>query len=580
VDPLELTPASGTAVSWGSQVLLAVYYAALAVLALYGTHRLLLLVGWWRHRRRPLATPPAPAEDAWPLVTVQLPLYNERFVAERLLRAVAALDYPADRLEVQVLDDSTDDTGTIVARVCEQLRRGGLDVRHLRRADRAGFKAGALAAGLAVARGDLLCIFDADFVPGRDFLRRLVPWFSTDPGIGMVQARWGHLNRDDSLATRVQAMLLDGHFAIEHAARHRSGCFFNFNGTAGIWRRAAIEDAGGWQADTLTEDLDLSYRAQLAGWRFVFLPAVVVPAELPVEAADLETQQHRWAKGAAQTACKLLPRLLTAPLPWRVRREAFVHLTANVSYPLLAVLAALIFPAMLRRRGEAWWQVLAVDLPLFALASGSVVLFYVASQVAVGEPWRARLRLLPALMATGIGLSVTNSAAVVTGAFVRGGTFQRTPKYRREDRREDGAAPTEEATSRKGARSLTAAAMTSAAVGANASAAAAVTGPAIGPTRLASAPVGYGGGRRLSFYVEGVLTLYFAACFAAAVALGMWASLPFLYLFLQGYGYLFLLALLGPRLARVPAAPRSRPARRSTSTRATCSPTTPLATDP
>ncbi|HET9766402.1 MAG TPA: glycosyltransferase [Thermoanaerobaculia bacterium] len=574
---LELTPASGTAVSWGSQVLLAVYYAALAVLALYGTHRLLLLAGWWRHRGRPLVTPPAPAEDAWPLVTVQLPLYNERFVAERLLRAVAALDYPADRLEVQVLDDSTDDTSTIVARVCEQLRRGGLDVRHLRRAERAGFKAGALAAGLAVARGDLLCIFDADFVPGRDFLRRLVPWFGADPGIGMVQARWGHLNRDDSLATRVQAMLLDGHFAVEHAARHRSGCFFNFNGTAGIWRRAAIEDAGGWQADTLTEDLDLSYRAQLAGWRFVFLPEVVVPAELPVAAADLEAQQHRWAKGAAQTARKLLPRLLTAPLPWRVRREAFVHLTANVSYPLLAVLAALIFPAMLLRRGEAWWQVLAVDLPLFALASGAVVLFYVASQVAVGEPWRARLRLLPALMATGIGLSVTNSAAVVAGAFVRGGTFHRTPKYRRED----GAAPTEEATSAAfGTGGFAASPLSNVVSGASVFAVTVATSVALGATGVAPAAGDYAGARRLSFYVEGVLALYFAACFAAAVALGMWASLPFLYLFLQGYGYLFLLALLGPRLSCMPAAPRSRPARRSPSTRATCSQTTPLATDP
>jgi cellulose synthase/poly-beta-1,6-N-acetylglucosamine synthase-like glycosyltransferase len=557
---LELTATSEVAVFWGSQVLLAAYYAVLAVLAAYGAHRLVLLAGWWRHRRRPLVAPPAPAEDAWPLVTVQLPLYNERFVAERLLRAVAALDYPADRVEVQVLDDSTDDTSSIVARVCAELRRGGLDIHQLRRADRAGFKAGALAAGLAAARGDLLCIFDADFVPRRDFLRRLVPWLGTDPGVGMVQARWGHLNREDSLATRVQAMLLDGHFAIEHAARHRSGCFFNFNGTAGIWRRAAIEDAGGWQSDTLTEDLDLSYRAQLAGWRFVFLPDVVVPAELPVAAGDLEAQQHRWAKGAAQTARKLLPRLLTAPLPWRVRREAFVHLTANVCYPLLAVLAALIFPAMLLRRGGGWRQVLAVDLPLFALASGSVLLFYVASQVAVGEPWRARLRLLPALMATGIGLSVTNSAAVVTGAFVRGGTFHRTPKYRRED----GAGPIAETTS--------------AAAAAPAFAATALTAPAIGATGMASAAGGYGGGRRLSFYVEGALTLYFAACFVAAVALGMWVSLPFLYLFLQGYGYLFLLALVGPRLAQRPAAPRRRPAHRPT--RTACSQTTPLATDP
>ncbi len=352
----------------------------------------------------------------------------------------------------------------------------------------------------------------------------MVPWFAgegADPRIGMVQARWGHLNREDSLSTRVQAMLLDGHFAIEHAARHRSGCFFNFNGTAGIWRRAAIEDAGGWQADTLTEDLDLSYRAQLAGWRFVFVPDVVVPAELPIEAADLESQQHRWAKGAAQTARKLLPRLLAAPLPWRVRAEAFVHLTANVCYPLMLLLGALLFPAMLLHRGHEW-QLLLIDAPLFAVASGSVLLFYVASQVAVGEPWRARLRLLPALMATGIGLSATNSAAVITGLLRRGGTFHRTPKYRRESG--GGSAPPRAARTR--------------ALAARSPGAASV----------------YRRGRRLSFWVEGALALYFAGCCIAAAYLGMWASLPFLYLFLQGYGYLFLLALLGPP-AHAQAAP-------------------------
>ena len=308
-------------------------------------------------------------------------------------------------------------------------------------------------------------------------------------------------------------MLLDGHFAIEHAARHRNGCL-QLQRHRRVWRRAAIEAGGGWQADTLTEDLDLSYRAQLAGWRFVFLPAVVVPAELPLEAADLEAQQHRWAKGAAQTARKLLPRLLRAPLPWKVRREAFVHLTANVCHPLLALLALLIFPAMLLRRGAGWPLLLAVDVPLFAAGSVSVLLFYLASQVAVGEQWRGKLRLLPALMATGIGLSVTNSAAVVAGLLVRGGTFHRTPKYRRE-----GMTNAETAPARRGKAA-----------------------------RLARGVGSYGGGRRLSFWVAGALTLYFAGCVVAAVALGMWASLPFLYLFLQGYGYLFLLALFGPRL--------------------------------
>jgi cellulose synthase/poly-beta-1,6-N-acetylglucosamine synthase-like glycosyltransferase len=522
----------GSAGVWETRVLLAAYYAVLGVLSLYGAHRLVLLFGWWRHRARPLQAPPPPTDpagrEAWPLVTVQLPLYNERFVAERLLRAVAALDYPPARLEVQVLDDSTDDTSAIVARVCAELRAGGLDVHHLRRPARAGFKAGALAAGLASARGELLAVFDADFVPRADFLRRLVPWLAgtgADPRVGMVQARWGHLNREDSLLTGVQAMLLDGHFAIEHAARHRAGCFFNFNGTAGIWRRAAIEDAGGWQADTLTEDLDLSYRAQLAGWRFVFVPEVVVPAELPVEAADLAAQQHRWAKGAAQTARKLLPRLLAAPLPWRVRAEAFVHLTANVSYPLMLLLATLLFPAMLLRRGSGW-QLLAFDAPLFAIASGSVLLFYVASQAAVGEPWRARLHLLPAVMAIGIGLSVTNSAAVIAGLLRGGGTFHRTPKYRREGR---GAAAKQ-------------AAAVDAPLGGGGGWAAPVAQRVSCGDRPPD-PSGYGGGRRPSFGVEGALSLYFAACCVAATYLGMWSSLPFLYLFLQGYGYLFFLAL-------------------------------------
>ena len=299
---LSIASVSPQSLPWGG-VVLALYYLVLSVLALYGMHRLVLLaIFFWTRRRNP-ERPPDP--DLWPRVTVQLPIFNERYVATRLIDAVCALDYPRDRLEIQVLDDSTDDTRERVAACVERQRRLGFDIRHLHRTDRTGYKAGALAAGCAEARGDLLAIFDADFVPPTDFLLRTVPYFA-DQEIGVVQARWEHVNRDYSLLTQAQAIFLDAHFRIEHQARNRGGNFFNFNGTAGLWRRQAIDDAGGWQHDTLTEDLDLSYRAQLAGWRFLFLPDVVAPAELPVDANAFKRQQFRWAKGSVQTARKLL----------------------------------------------------------------------------------------------------------------------------------------------------------------------------------------------------------------------------------------------------------------------------------
>lgn len=481
--------------SWAPLVL-AAYYSILAVLALYGIHRAALLVQW--ARTRSLRAEPPPLPNPPPLVTVQLPIYNERYVAERLLRAVGGLDYPRDRLEVQVLDDSTDDTCERVAPVVSELADQGLDIVHVRRERRLGFKAGALAAGMEGARGELLCVFDADFVPHSDFLRRTVPFFS-DPGIGMVQARWEHLNRPASLLTEAQAVLLDGHFLIEHAARHRTGCFFNFNGTAGVWRREAIRDAGGWQSDTLTEDLDLSYRSQLAGWRFLFLPTVAAPAELPGDLEAFKAQQHRWARGSVQTGRKLLRSLLASRLPWRVKLEAVVHLTNNLSYPLMLALATLLFPAMLLRRGNAVWQLVAVDLPLFSAATLSVVAFYAASQVALGRSWRQYARFLPAALATGIGLSVSNTGAVVGGLFRRGGTFHRTPKLRAEGR-----------------------------------------------TR-AVATAGYRLRRSGTATVELALAAYFVVAIGAAARLGMWTALPFLLLFLHGYGHF---ALLGLRAGR------------------------------
>ena len=332
-------------------------------------------------------------------------------------------------------------------------------------------------------------------MPAPDFLKRSVPHF-TDPAIGMVQGRWAHINRGYSLLTRVQAILLDGHFMIEHAARNRNGCFFNFNGTAGVWRREAIETAGGWEHDTLTEDLDLSYRSQLQGWQFLYLPELAVPSELPVDAAGFKSQQNRWAKGAVQTGRKLLGRILRAPLPWRVKAEAFVHLTNNLSYPLMLGLAVLVFPAMLLRRGTSMRLLLLVDLPLFLAATLSVLTFYLMSQVAVGEGWQRRIRYLPALMGVGIGLSVNNARAVVSGLFHRGGTFHRTPKYRIERAGQDWAAKRYRAGS--------------------------------DPTRP----------------VEAALALYFLGCTVYALVAGMWMSIPFLYLFVQGYGYMAVLSYL------------------------------------
>ncbi len=297
------------------------------------------------------------------------------------------------------------------------------------RDDRAGFKAGALEAGLKAARGELVAIFDADFMPAPDFLLRLVPHFA-DEGVGMVQARWGHINQDYSLLTKIQSILLDGHFVLEHGARHRSGRFFNFNGTAGIWRRTAIEDAGGWQHDTLTEDLDLSYRAQLRGWRFVFVSDVIAPAEVPVEMNAFKSQQHRWAKGSIQTCRKLLPRLLQSDLPLAVKAEAFFHLTANFNYPLMSVLSVLMFPSMVIRYNMGWYEMLLIDVPLFFAATFSVCNFYMVCQREIHRDWRARLRYLPFLMSIGIGLSINNTRAVFEALFDRKSEFTRTPKYR------------------------------------------------------------------------------------------------------------------------------------------------------
>src|SRR3954447_20067374 len=406
---------------------LAAYFFVVIVLAIYGWHRYYLVYLYMSNRHKEPTQ--GPALDPLPVVTIQLPLYNEMYVAERLIDAVCAIDYPRERLEIQVLDDSTDETRSIAELAGPRYAAQGIDIKYIHRLDRTGYKAGALEAGLKVARGEFVGIFDADFIPTADFLTQLIPHFR-DPAVGMVQARWGHINQDYSLLTKIQAILLDGHFVLEHGARNRAGRFFNFNGTAGIWRRDAIVDAGGWQHDTLTEDLDLSYRAQLRGWRFVFVSDLIAPAEVPVEMNAFKSQQHRWAKGSIQTCRKLLPQILRAKIPFSVKAEAFFHLTANFNYPLMCVLSILMFPSMVIRYNMGWYEMMLIDVPLFFAATFSVCNFYMVCQRELHDDWRARIRYLPFLMSIGIGLSINNTRAVFEALFNRQTDFMRTPKYR------------------------------------------------------------------------------------------------------------------------------------------------------
>ena len=475
-------------------LIIILYLSTLGVLALYGVHRSALLFAYLRHRReQPL--PSARFDEAnLPRVTVQLPMFNEMYVAERLIDAASRLDYPADRLEIQVLDDSTDSTSIVARARCEALRSLGLDVVYLHREDREGYKAGALEAGMEVAKGELIVIFDADFVPGTGIIRELVDFF-TDPAVGMVQARWAHLNRSRSLLTQCQAMLLDGHFVIEHSARNRTGRFFNFNGTAGMWRKSAIIDAGGWQHDTITEDMDLSYRAQLAGWEFVYAPQISVPAELPSEMNSFKGQQYRWAKGSVQTARKLLGTILRAPVNREVKVEAVFHLTNNFAYLFLMVLALLQLPNMLIRRQLEHPELLMLDVPLFVATCGSVAAFYVVAQRDLyGSRWDA-IKRLPAMMALGIGLAVNNGRAAIEGSFGRDVEFVRTPKRGVLD-----------------------------------------GGPQSGAK-------GYKGRWPWHNAVELVFALYCSTSLVIAVATQSWASVPFLLLFCAGFSWIALTSL-------------------------------------
>jgi cellulose synthase/poly-beta-1,6-N-acetylglucosamine synthase-like glycosyltransferase len=486
-----------------SGIVVGTYLVILLALAVYGFHRSSLVWLYYKNRdKRPRA---AGEFRDLPAVTVQLPLYNEMYVVERLLDSVAAIRYPRDRFQIQVLDDSTDETQEICKRKIASLRERSpdLDIQYVHRVDRSGFKAGALHNGLKTAKGELLLIFDADFLPLPDVLEGSVHHF-LDPKVAVVQCRWEHVNRDFSALTEVQALMLDGHFIMEHAGRNRSGRFFNFNGTAGIWRRAAIADAGGWQHDTLTEDMDLSYRAQLRGWRFVYLPEITAPAELPVEMSAFKSQQFRWAKGSIQVAKKLLPTILRSNATFAQKSEAFFHLTNNLAYPLLLLLSLLLLPNLALRTRHGWREVLIIDLPLFFGTTLSIASFYLASEREIAlmrnpdAPPRfqwSTLRRLPLVLSIGIGLCVNQTRAVLEALAGRETEFVRTPKHGIRGRLESWSGKK------------------------------------------------YHAARSLTPFIELALAAYFVVALGVAIGHGHYLSIPFLALFLCGFGYVGWLSL-------------------------------------
>ena len=414
--------------NWFDASMLLPYFAVMILLAFYGVHRYTMCYQYFKYKKNYNPNPPQHFSEL-PYVTVQLPIFNEQFVIERLVEAICAMEYPREKLEIQVLDDSTDETREVASSVVDRYAALGHPIVYIHRTNRHGFKAGALDAGLKVAKGEFVAIFDADFMPPADWLMKVIHHFA-EPVIGMVQTRWTHLNRDYSMLTRIEAILLDGHFVLEHGARARSGEFFNFNGTAGMWRRQAITDGGGWQHDTLTEDTDLSYRSQMAGWKFKYLPDVECPSELPIEMTAFKTQQARWAKGLIQTSIKILPQVFRSDTSLRNKIESVYHLTANISYPLMVVMSAFLIPAMICRFYQGWFQMLLIDVPLFTASTFSIAVFYVMSERELfPNDWKKTLYYLPFLMALGIGLTVTNTKAVMEALFGIKSAFVRTPKF-------------------------------------------------------------------------------------------------------------------------------------------------------
>jgi cellulose synthase/poly-beta-1,6-N-acetylglucosamine synthase-like glycosyltransferase len=407
-------------------MVLILYFLALLTLLLFGVQGFVMVYYHFKNRNEEeIADPTLPV---FPPVTVQLPIYNEVYVVGRLIRAACRFRYPKEKLEIQVLDDSTDETTAVVAKIVEEMVARGFDIKHIRRGTREGFKAGALREGLKTARGDFIAIFDADFVPREDFLLRTMPYFFLDRKIGMVQTRWEHLNTEYSLLTRAQAMALDGHFVIEQAVRNRAGFFINFNGTGGIWRKACIEDAGNWHDDTLTEDLDLSYRAQLRGWKFKFLRNVTSPAELPSEINALKSQQFRWTKGAIETAKKILPLVWRSNLPLRIKLQSTFHLTNNIVFPFI-LLAGILNVPLVYVKNHGGYETYFALMSIFVVAFVGSLLFYTFSQKEIYPDWRRRLFLFPLFMAGSMGFAVNNTKAVIEGLISKKREFVRTPKY-------------------------------------------------------------------------------------------------------------------------------------------------------
>lgn len=478
-------------------IVLVGYFSILLLLTMYGVHRYALTYLYYRSKK-PFQPKSIYPPDQLPHVTVQLPVFNEQYVLRRLVESVCALDYPQDRLEIQILDDSTDDTKALGAALAQEYQDKGFDIVHIHREDRTGYKAGALEAGTQVAKGELLAVFDADFVPPPEFLQRTVHAFS-DPTIGMTQVRWEHLNRNYSMLTKAQALFLDGHFAIEHAARYQSGRFFNFNGTAGIWRRQCIEDAGGWQHDTITEDLDLSYRAQLAGWKFAYINEVISPAELPVEMNAFRTQQHRWAKGSIETARKLLPRMLSSELPFHVKMEALFHLTGNLAYLFMVALALLMPLSVVIRIQNNWHHTLIADIPFLIGGTVCLLIFYACSQKEIGQPWLAHSAMVPVALTIGVGMSLNNCKAVLEALVGYKTEFTRTPKYNVQSRIDNWKAKL------------------------------------------------YRGHKTWLPYVELAIALYISAVIAFVIYKESYLSLPFLLMFQMGFLYVALTSILQRR---------------------------------
>ncbi|MEX2527688.1 MAG: glycosyltransferase [Gemmatimonadota bacterium] len=482
----EPIPLLSPGLAWSILVAIGVVLGLLVPLAI---HRTVLVNRWHRSRDTAPGFPPR-SHGPWPSITVQLPVYNEPRVVERLLDAACSLDYPRESLEVQLLDDSTDGSHGVAAARVRYWREQGVDVKHLRRPLRTGFKAGALAFGLERAKGEFLLILDADFVPSPDLLKALLPPFQ-DAAVGMVQARWDHLNENENPLTRAQALMLDAHFVFEHGGRQAAGCFFNFNGTAGMWRRSAIQDAGGWSAETLTEDLDLSYRAQLKGWRFVYLDDVRVPAELPAGVTALEGQQRRWAQGGIQTGVKLLPRIFRSPLPARMKLEALIHMGGHMAHPLTLILGFLLFPSALARQALGLEKLLFLDMVAFSAATLPFLLFYWFAGRTRGRRAGEIVPAVPITIAVGIGLTASVSLAVVRGLVGKRDPFIRTPKV--------GSSPA-------------------------------------GAARSAGLLLGERGS---AFNMKGVLTLYHLGTVLLGAWMGFYGSIPFYLLFACGYGGLW-----------------------------------------